>query len=55
VVGCCEHGNEPSGSVKDRETSYPAVRQSGSEQGVCSTELINKTYVELGWGRDSQC
>jgi hypothetical protein len=38
MVDCCEHGNEPLGSIKGREFGYP--RLVASEEGLCSMELV---------------
>jgi hypothetical protein len=36
VAGSCEHGNEPSGSIKGGEINW----LSDTSQGLCSMQLI---------------
>ena len=36
MAGCCEHGNEPSGSIKRREHSWSAEELSDSQDELCS-------------------
>jgi hypothetical protein len=41
VAGSCEHGAEPSGSIKCREFSdYLSIRLA-SQEGLCSMELVS--------------
>jgi hypothetical protein len=40
VAGSCEHGNQPSGSIKRRGISWLAERLSASQEGLCSIELV---------------
>jgi hypothetical protein len=42
----CEHGNEPSGSIKGGLVEY----LSASQEGLCSMELVN--WVHLDQYRD---
>jgi hypothetical protein len=35
VAGSCEHGNEPSGSVKEGGTSSLVERLSASHEAIC--------------------
>jgi hypothetical protein len=52
VAGSCEHGNEPSGSIKCGEfLDYLSVLLA-SQEGLCSMEIvsskqINKPYQQL--------
>jgi hypothetical protein len=42
VVGSCEHGNEPSGSIKCGEfLDYLSVLLA-SQEGLCSMELVRR-------------
>jgi hypothetical protein len=48
VAGFCEHGNEPSGSIKCGEfLDYLSVLLA-SYEGLCSMELVNpvRTYLK---------
>jgi hypothetical protein len=45
MVGCCEHGNEPSGSIKGGGISWQAEWLSASQEGLCSMELV----ISLGY------
>jgi hypothetical protein len=41
----CEHGNEPSGSIKGGEfISWLAVWLSASQEGLCSMELVGYSF-----------
>jgi hypothetical protein len=40
VEGCCEHGNEPSGSIKCFGNSLLAVQLTASLEGLGSVELV---------------
>jgi hypothetical protein len=40
VAGSCEHGNEPSGSIKDVEFLVTG-RLSASEEGLCSIKIVH--------------
>jgi hypothetical protein len=41
VAGCCEHGDEPSGSIKCGEfPDYLSVLLA-SQEGLCSMELVS--------------
>ena len=44
MAGCCEHGNEPSGSIKRREY-HGQLRKSDSQDELCSgsTEGVHKS------------
>jgi hypothetical protein len=45
VAGSCEHGNEPSGSIKCEEfLDYLSVLLV-SQEGLCSMELIIRRYI----------
>jgi hypothetical protein len=39
VEGPCEHGNEPSGSIKCRGNSSVAAQLTASQEGLSSMEL----------------
>jgi hypothetical protein len=41
VEGSCEHGNEPSGSIKLLETSLVAERLAASQEGLSSMESVS--------------
>jgi hypothetical protein len=45
VAGCCEHGNEPSFSIKYKEVSSPAEELLASQKGLSSLELF--VYVKF--------
>jgi hypothetical protein len=40
VAGCCEHGNEPSRSIKGRELLDKLNVLLASEDGICSMESM---------------
>jgi hypothetical protein len=47
VVGSCEHGNEPSGSIKCGEfLDYLSVLLA-SQEGLCSMELVSFAIIKL--------
>jgi hypothetical protein len=48
VSGSCEHGNEPSGSVRIGEFFWPAEWLSASDEIHCYTELV-KSYLPDIW------
>jgi hypothetical protein len=41
VAGFCEHGNEPSGSIKDGEFPDCLERLLVSQEGTCSMGLVS--------------
>jgi hypothetical protein len=41
VVGSCEHGNQPSGSIKDGEFLDQLSVLLASQRGLCSMELVS--------------
>jgi hypothetical protein len=41
VVGCCEHGNEPSGSINDEEFLDSRTYYLASQEGLCSMQLVS--------------
>jgi hypothetical protein len=41
-MGCCEHGNEPLGCMKDGDISWRAERPLVSQEGLCGKELVIK-------------
>jgi hypothetical protein len=43
VVGACEGGNEPSGSIKCGGISSLAAELLSSQKGLCSIDLVNKS------------
>jgi hypothetical protein len=63
MVGCCEHGNEPSGSLKCRE-NLDSGELGDFQEGFCSMYLvsqyvshstsqsINQSFRIRGSGRD---
>jgi hypothetical protein len=45
VAGSCEHGDEPSGSIKCEEfLDYLSVL-SASQEGLCSMELVSYIHI----------
>jgi hypothetical protein len=40
VAGCCEYGNEPSGSIKGEEF-LNKLSDLTSREGLCSVELVS--------------
>jgi hypothetical protein len=42
VAGWCQHGDEPSGSIRGGGSS-PAERLLASQKGLCSSESVQKT------------
>jgi hypothetical protein len=40
VLGLCEHGNEPTGSIKVGSICWLAERLLGSQEGLCCMELV---------------
>jgi hypothetical protein len=42
VAGFCEHGNEPSGSIKGREFLDWLSVLLASQEGLCSMESVDK-------------
>jgi hypothetical protein len=47
VVGSCEHGNEPSGTIKSGKfLDYLSVLLA-SQEGLCSMELVSYTSRPL--------
>jgi hypothetical protein len=49
VAGSCEHGNEPSGSIKFGEfLDYLSVPLA-SQEGLCSMELVKIGYDKIEW------
>jgi hypothetical protein len=47
VVGFCEHGNEPSGSIKCREFLDYLSLLSAFQEGLCSMELVIRLKKSL--------
>ena len=45
MAGCCEHGNEPSFSIKFKEFSSPAEKLLASQEGLSSLKLF--VYVKF--------
>jgi hypothetical protein len=41
VAGSCEHGDEPSGSIKYGEFLYWLSVLLASQEGLCSMELVS--------------
>jgi len=46
VAGCCEHDNEPLGSIKYGDFLESLIRLA-SQEGFCSTKLIVRHLVQL--------
>ena len=44
VAGCCECGDEPSGSTKVRGIPWLAEHLLFSEEGLCSMNLVSYTF-----------
>jgi hypothetical protein len=45
--GSCEHGNEPSGSIKCWEILRVAPQLAASQEGLSCMELIGKIILKL--------
>jgi hypothetical protein len=41
VAGSCEHGNEPSGSIKDEDLLVYMSVLLTSQEGICSMEFVS--------------
>jgi hypothetical protein len=47
VAGSCEHGNEPSGSIKCGEFLDWLSVLLASQEGLCSMELVKVNEIKL--------
>jgi hypothetical protein len=46
VAGYCEHGDEPSGSIKCGEFPDYLSVHSASQEGLCSMELVSSVFCD---------
>lgn len=47
VAVLCQHGDKPFEFHKRREISWPAERLLASQEGLCSSEIVESSYIMI--------